>query len=96
MNSINKQAKIFIAFVFIFNSLIFPVRSQTTPKEESLPVNLNKPPKPFFSEDAVLPFPPLSQTEPSIPSLWLAEQLYGDKVLQTWYIEISFNQARYF
>lgn len=94
MNSINKQAKIFIAFILIFNSLIVPVRSQTlpVPEEDSVSPDLNKPPKPCFSEDAVLPFPPLSQTEPSIPSLWLAQHLYGGKVLQTWYIENSVIQ----
>ncbi len=94
MNLINKQAKIFIGFILIliFNSLIVPVRSQTVLEEDSLSFGLNKPPKPCFSEDAVLPFPPLSQTEPSIPSLWLGEQLYGGKILQNWYIENSVVQ----
>ncbi len=94
MNLINKSAKILIAFlfIFIFNSLIFPVRSQTVSEEDSLSFDLNKLPKPCFSEDAVLAFPPLSQTEPSIPSLWLAQQLYGGKILQNWYIENSMVQ----
>jgi len=94
MNSINKPAQILIAFlfIFIFNSLIIPVRSQTVSEEDSLSFDLNKPPKPCFSEDAVLPFPPLSQTEPSLPSLWLAQQLYGGKILQNWYIENSMVQ----
>jgi len=94
MNSINKPAQILIAFlfIFIFNSLIIPVRSQTVSEEDSLSFDLNKPPKPCFSEDAVLPFPPLSQTEPSLPSLWLAQQLYGENILQNWYIENSMVQ----
>ncbi|MEY3330091.1 MAG: hypothetical protein RLZZ115_2976, partial [Cyanobacteriota bacterium] len=81
MNLINKLAKVFIC-ILIFNSLIYPVRSQTSPE-----ISLNKPTKSCFSEDAVLPFPPVSQTEPSIPNLWLAEKLYEDKVMKTWYIE---------
>jgi hypothetical protein len=68
MNLINKLGKVFI-YILIFNGLIYPVNSQTSPE-----IYLNKPTKSCFSEDAVLPFPPLSQTEPSIPNLWLAEK----------------------
>lgn len=91
MNFINKLAKVFI-YILIFNSLIYPVRSQTSPEKDSLTIDLNKPTKPCFSEDAVLPSPVFSQTEPSIPNLWLAETLYEDQIMKTWYIENSLVQ----
>ncbi len=44
---------------------------------------MTKTPKPCFWEMDVLPEPPLSQTEPSIPSLWLAQGLYGHSTLES-------------
>ncbi len=41
---------------------------------------LNKLPKPCFEETEELPSPPLSQTELSIPSLWLQKDIYGDVI----------------
>ncbi|MDJ0554427.1 MAG: hypothetical protein QNJ68_08320 [Microcoleaceae cyanobacterium MO_207.B10] len=36
-----------------------------------------------------LPQPPLSQTQPSIPSLWLADNLFGKELLQTWFVNYN-------
>lgn len=36
---------------------------------------------------ANLPPPPLSQAEPSVPSLWLAEKLFGGKLLDRWFVD---------
>ncbi|MEG4572712.1 hypothetical protein QUA56_08420 [Microcoleus sp. N3A4] len=36
---------------------------------------------------ANLPSPPLSQTEKSVPSLWLAQKLYGGKLLDRWFVD---------
>jgi len=38
---------------------------------------------------ANLPPPPLSQAEPSVPSLWLAEKLFGGKLLDRWFVDRS-------
>ncbi|MEG5061182.1 hypothetical protein QUB60_25970 [Microcoleus sp. A2-C5] len=36
---------------------------------------------------ANFPSPPLSQTEPSVPSLWLAEKQFGGKLLDRWFVD---------
>jgi len=36
---------------------------------------------------ADLPPPPLSQAEPSVPSLWLADKLFGGKLLDRWFVD---------
>ncbi|MCU0542815.1 MAG: hypothetical protein MUE44_11560 [Oscillatoriaceae cyanobacterium Prado104] len=36
-----------------------------------------------------LPSPPLSQSEKSVPSLWLAQKLFGGKLLDRWYVDPS-------
>ena len=36
---------------------------------------------------ANLPSPPLSQTEKSVPSLWLAQKLFGGKLLDRWFVD---------
>ncbi|MEG4066950.1 hypothetical protein QUA42_06290 [Microcoleus sp. Pol11C2] len=36
---------------------------------------------------ANFPSPPLSQTEKSVPSLWLAQKLYGGKLLDRWFVD---------
>ncbi|MEG3974758.1 MULTISPECIES: hypothetical protein [unclassified Microcoleus] len=36
---------------------------------------------------ANFPSPPLSQAEPSVPSLWLAEKLFGGKLLDRWFVD---------
>ncbi|OZH51776.1 hypothetical protein AFK68_28655 [Hydrocoleum sp. CS-953] len=33
-----------------------------------------------------LPKPPLSQTKPSIPSLWLTKDFFGSELLETWFV----------
>ena len=33
-----------------------------------------------------LPKPPLSQTKPSIPSLWLTQDFFGYELLETWFV----------
>ncbi len=33
-----------------------------------------------------LPQPPLSQTKPSIPSLWLTQDFFGRELLETWFV----------
>ena len=86
------QFKIAAILIVIFNLSVNPGYAQSVPPQKSEPLlqeplDLNKLPKPCFSENAVLPPPPLSQTEPSIPNLWLAKELYGGKLLKTWYIE---------
>jgi hypothetical protein len=36
---------------------------------------------------ANLPDPPLSQAEKSVPSLWLAQKLFGGKLLDRWFVD---------
>ncbi|MBE9185216.1 hypothetical protein IQ270_10940 [Microcoleus sp. LEGE 07076] len=36
---------------------------------------------------ANFPSPPLSQAEPSVPSLWLADKLFGGKLLDRWFVD---------
>ncbi len=36
---------------------------------------------------ANFPSPPLSQAEPSVPSLWLAEKQFGGKLLDRWFVD---------
>ncbi|NJK39785.1 MAG: hypothetical protein HC835_13295 [Oscillatoriales cyanobacterium RM2_1_1] len=43
-----------------------------------LDLELNKSPKSCFVKLKDLPPPPLSQTSPSIPNLWLAQEIYGN------------------
>lgn len=57
-------------------------RSQTLPNN----IEFNKTAKPCFPQRATLPPPPLSQTELSVPSLWLAEKRYGGETLNQWFI----------
>ena len=38
---------------------------------------------------ANFPSPPLSQTEKSVPSLWLAQKQFGGKLLDRWFIDRS-------
>ena len=40
-------------------------------------------PKSSISE---LPQPPLSQTKPSIPSLWLTKDFFGSEFLEAWFV----------
>lgn len=56
-------------------------------RSQALPVELNKAPKSCFPNRAILPEPPLSQSELSVPSLWLAQQRYGGEILEKWFIE---------
>lgn len=42
---------------------------------------------------AQLPPPPLSQTNLSIPSLWLTKEQFGGKLLEQWFIESGKNWA---
>ncbi|WP_413161078.1 hypothetical protein ACL6C3_21460 [Capilliphycus salinus ALCB114379] len=51
------------------------------------PLLIPKPPKPCFWETETLPSPPLSQTELSIPNLWLAQELYGYSTLEPEIVE---------
>ena len=36
---------------------------------------------------ADFPDPPLSQAEKSVPSLWLAQKLFGGKLLDRWFVD---------
>jgi len=38
------------------------------------------------SSNSELPKPPLSQTQPSIPSLWLTQDFFGAELLETWFV----------
>ncbi len=66
-----------IGLLLSFVSFSQSVRSQP----EALP-EIAKSPKVCFWETEQLPSPPLSQTEPSIPNLWLAQELYGYSTIQ--------------
>ncbi|MDY7023831.1 MAG: hypothetical protein SWJ54_21205 [Cyanobacteriota bacterium] len=75
-----KKSRTLKRIVTVFLSLSFfmqPARSQDI---ES--ILLTKSPKLCFWENEEIPPPPLSQTELSIPSLWLAEELYGYSTLE--------------
>jgi hypothetical protein len=74
--------KVFLTLLLSSNFMIQPLRSQET----DTPI-VSKSPKPCFWETDQLPSPPLSQTEPSIPSLWLAQELYGYSTLEPQKIE---------
>ncbi|MDY6804174.1 MAG: hypothetical protein SXA11_10260 [Cyanobacteriota bacterium] len=78
----NKISKLFWLFALAFCQTIFPVRQ---------PVALALTPFsvcPTASPEE-LPDPPLSQTQPTIPSLWLAEEIFGGNVLNKWFVEPS-------
>ena len=82
--------------IWMWSGFEIKARSQTQPSLE-----LNKFLKPCFEEKIEdLPPPPLSQTELSVPSLWLAKELYGqvtqrtasdsnqdEQLLETWFVE---------
>ncbi|MEB3339997.1 hypothetical protein [Okeania sp.] len=63
---------------FLLPSSIFLPPANATPKIifPTCPINP-------ISE---LPKPPLSQTKPSIPSLWLTKDFFGVELLETWFI----------
>ena len=68
---------LFLTLLLSLSDLARPAQSQQT---ES--VSVTKPSKPCFWEMEKLPDPPLSQSEPSIPNLWLAQELYGYSTLE--------------
>ncbi|MDY7003733.1 MAG: hypothetical protein SWX82_07155 [Cyanobacteriota bacterium] len=39
------------------------------------------------NETSQLPQPPLSQTKPSIPSLWLTQDFFGEELIYTWFVD---------
>ena len=78
---------VILTFLLSLNYLIQPARSQEKETEELPVINISKSPKACFWETERLPSPPLSQTEPSIPNLWLAQELYGYSTLEPETIE---------
>ncbi|MGF1493366.1 MAG: hypothetical protein ACFBSC_13110 [Microcoleaceae cyanobacterium] len=57
---------------------ITPSLAQSSePKTDPIVGDLGKQPKHCFADIKDIPDSPLSQTEPGVPSLWLAEDLYG-------------------
>lgn len=75
----------------IKNSVCFPIAFFLSFAAiiQQQPAAFSQPPS-CPSGDAVnLPSPPLSQSEKSVPSLWLAQKLFGGKLLDRWYVDPS-------
>jgi len=53
------------------------------------PAAFAQPPTCPTGNAANFPPPPLSQTEKSVPSLWLAQQQFGGKLLDRWFVDPS-------
>jgi hypothetical protein len=51
------------------------------------PAALGKQPGCPRGDIANLPSPPLSQTEKSVPSLWLAQKQFGGQLLDRWFVD---------
>ncbi len=74
---LNLKLLIYFPF-FILSSSFFLLAANATPK-----VIFPTCPRSSISE---LPQPPLSQTQPSIPSLWLTQNFFNSELLYTWFV----------
>lgn len=83
--------KSFYLLPFAFYLAIFPVQPSPaqTPVQPFAPPISNCP----VGNESQLPPPPLSQTNLSIPSLWLAKEQFGGKLLDRWFVEPGKNWA---
>ncbi|NET24105.1 hypothetical protein [Okeania sp. SIO1I7] len=68
-----------ISDFFLLPSFLFLLSATATPKIifPTCPRN----------EISQLPKPPLSQTQPSIPSLWLTQDYFGEELIYTWFVD---------
>lgn len=53
------------------------------------PTALAQPPACPTGDTANFPSPPLSQSEKSVPSLWLAQKQFGGQLLDRWFVDPS-------
>ena len=74
-----KLAQVFWGCNLIFLILNLPIKPSTAALPKTFPTCPNGP-------VSALPQPPLSQTQPSIPSLWLTDNFFGEKLLNTWFV----------
>ncbi|MGK7922343.1 MAG: hypothetical protein AB4080_20290 [Trichodesmium sp.] len=76
--------KLLVSFpFFLLPSFFFLFPATATPEVTIPEVIFPTCPRSEISE---LPKPPLSQTEPSIPSLWLTKDFFGAELLETWFV----------
>ena len=78
----SKISRLFWLFVLTFYQIIFPFK-------KAIAFDVITPLICPTSDFAELPDRPLSQTQPTIPSLWLAEEIYGEYVLSKWFVDAS-------
>lgn len=76
---LQKFTQLLLGFNLIFLILNLPIERSTA----APPDFISTCPKAPLSE---LPQPPLSQTKPSLPSLWLADNFFGEEILNTWFV----------
>ncbi|HLO49760.1 MAG TPA: hypothetical protein VK211_15195 [Kamptonema sp.] len=70
-----------INFSFFYPSLLAQKSAIALPQQSACPIAT------WYE----LPSPPLSQTELSIPSLWLTKEQFGGKLLDQWFVESGNN-----
>ncbi len=78
----NGISKLFWLFVLAFCQITFPVKKPIAFASVTVSVCPT-------SHPDKLPDRPLSQEQPTIPSLWLAEEIFGDNVLNKWFVDAS-------
>ena len=78
----SKISRLFWLFALAFCQIIFPLK-------KAIASELGTPLICPTGDFAELPDRPLSQTQPTIPSLWLAEEIYGGYVLNKWFVDAS-------
>ncbi|WP_202222244.1 hypothetical protein [Okeania sp. KiyG1] len=83
-------------FLLIPSSLFFLISSFLFLPSSLLLLSATATPKVIFptcprNEISQLPQPPLSQTQPSIPSLWLTQDFFGEELIYTWFVDSDDN-----
>ncbi len=76
------KSQLFWLFALAFCQTIFPVRQPNALALIPLSICPTNPP-------SQLPNPPLSQTQATIPSLWLAAEIFGENILNKWFVDPS-------
>jgi hypothetical protein len=72
--------------ISFFSIALFLSFAVTIPQQSPA---LAQPPACPTGDPANLPQPPLSQSEKSVPSLWLAQKQFGGKLFDRWFVDPS-------